>query len=253
MGDIVACRGFRNLVWKGGCRRHLPALAGQARMYFYCAKWLALNSISQLVYTRGSPIPVSLLLTSTNTRALDLLAAPTAPDVKLVCNSFTMAPKNRYTVTDTDARGIQRAVWWPAGTSGESRRLMGEIHLSTALKPGAQLPSWKLAVRRPISLSVSDSSHIPQYAVVIYAPQVAGFVPTMAAKRSERDAPLQVTEIGVASMHARGMPRPVPVSPVVHDAFNPWRREGQLDGAWAALEGSMDHMMVYIPGVIPEN
>jgi hypothetical protein len=88
-----------------------------------------------------------------------------------------------------------------------------------------------------------------QYAVVLHASRVPGFVPAATKKA----APLCAAEVALASMHARGMPRPVPASGVAHDAPGGWRREGEMNRTWAALvlDADAGMAMAYSPGVLP--
>jgi hypothetical protein len=69
--------------------------------------------------------------------------------------------------------------------------------------------------------------HTSQYAVALCAPTL-GFVPRMPGKRRERDAPLGTVEVGIASVHARGMPRPVAVGSV---SYGPPQEVGETQMA----------------------
>jgi hypothetical protein len=75
-----------------------------------------------------------------------------------------------------------------------------------------------------------------QYAVALCAPTL-GFVTRMPGKRRERNAPLGTVEVGLASMHARAMPRPVAAGPVLYGPPGAWRREVELENGWTALVG----------------
>jgi hypothetical protein len=115
------------------------------------------------------------------------------------------------------------AVWWVRYTC---RRL-------SSLAPGSRTGSssyvWRMFARMHALIT-------QQYAVALYVPNVPDFVFTMTGKRSE--APMAMVEVGLASLHARGMPRPVAASAVSHSPPGPWRREVDLKQGWTVLMGA---------------
>ncbi|KAJ6512953.1 hypothetical protein C8R45DRAFT_812620 [Mycena sanguinolenta] len=112
-----------------------------------------------LCYTRGSPIPCAITLSSTDTQALDLLSAPRAISLHLRRRLKPLLPaSNRNGVFDANAdlsadpaENMVAAAWWPSprGASEEialgpsrrmsRRRLDGEIQLPTCLKPSCRI------------------------------------------------------------------------------------------------------------------
>ena len=67
-------------------------------------------------------------------------------------------PHREPSSTDTDKLYLQRAQWWPTpethpDVAADSRRLMGEIHMSSRLQPGMLTPKFKTYVRRTATLS----------------------------------------------------------------------------------------------------
>jgi hypothetical protein len=120
---------------------------------------------SKLCYTRGTHIPLWLAITSSDLQALDLLSAPTAPVVKLfaLMNSRPKCEAEEAKGADlsskqlyTDTRILQTARWLPTALdnalrdqsdSGNTRTLVGEIHLAENNCPGFKLEDLKLWVR----------------------------------------------------------------------------------------------------------
>lgn len=120
----------------------------------------------QLSYTRGTIVPCSILISTSDTQALDLLATPSAIVLSLVCNMYARSAKHEKreanskrphrepSTFEIDKRHLQRAQWWPAPEShlDGTRRLMGEIHVSPGLKPAMLTPEFKTYVRRMVIL-----------------------------------------------------------------------------------------------------
>jgi hypothetical protein len=136
-----------------------------------------------LCYTRGTPIPLSLTLNSTDEQALALLSAYTAPVVQLQC-TLEYQPLSKQTrkpdrkgksradahadiVTTLSAkeagdvssaaqdgmlrmtRVVQSAVWWVDPHTKQDngqRTLRGELHVSPRLKPALVVPDFRLRV-----------------------------------------------------------------------------------------------------------
>jgi hypothetical protein len=150
----------------------------------------------QLCYTRGTPIPLSLTLRSTDEQALALLSASTAPVVHLLCTlEYQSLSKQTWkhdrkgksradahadqildpAVTALSAkeagaadkgmlrmtRVVQSAVWWACPHDKQvdgQRTLRGELHVSPRLKPALVVPDFRLCVRRcRMSISYCDA------------------------------------------------------------------------------------------------
>jgi hypothetical protein len=116
-----------------------------------CTPLNRLTFCVKLIYTRGTPIPLFLLISSTDSQALDLLSATSSPAAKLICNSHDLSANTRHSATVADSRDIQSAVWISVPSNATthavpSRHLIGEIHIPTSLKPGARLKNWMLSV-----------------------------------------------------------------------------------------------------------
>ncbi|KAJ7928766.1 hypothetical protein B0H13DRAFT_2652719 [Mycena leptocephala] len=108
-----------------------------------------------LCYTRGSPIPCVITLSSTDAQALDLLSAPRAISVHLRRRLKPVLPAStRHGIFDANAdlsvdpaENIVAASWWPSLEDVGSRtsqrisrrRLDGEIQLPTTLKPSCRI------------------------------------------------------------------------------------------------------------------
>ncbi|KAJ6532063.1 hypothetical protein B0H19DRAFT_466554 [Mycena capillaripes] len=109
-----------------------------------------------LSYTRGSPIPCVITLTSTDAQALDLLSAPRAISVYLRRRLKPILPASKRNgmfdanadLSADPAENIVAASWWPSLEGGSElgnsprinrRRLDGEIQLPTTLKPSCRI------------------------------------------------------------------------------------------------------------------
>jgi hypothetical protein len=132
------------------------------------------SNATQLSYTRGAVVPISLLVRCSDDQVLDLLTSPTSPVVKLLCNvefSSRMKAKQDHKPSMTahgplnasyygEFRSTQSASWWTPRASDKkldpsSRRLMGEIHVDPRLKPGLQTPEFRIFVCVPVSVTES--------------------------------------------------------------------------------------------------
>ncbi|KAJ7077161.1 hypothetical protein B0H15DRAFT_862621 [Mycena belliarum] len=130
-----------------------------------------LSIAKPLCYTRGSPIPLRITLSSADVQALDLLSAPRAISVHLRRRLKPVMPASkRNGIFDANAdlsadpaENIAAAAWWPssdgapeyaASTSRGVRqhRLDGEIQLPTSLKPSAEIAHFAVEVRWPLDL-----------------------------------------------------------------------------------------------------
>ncbi|KAJ7592897.1 hypothetical protein C8J56DRAFT_1045349 [Mycena floridula] len=169
-----------------------------------------------LAYTRGTAIPLSLSIRSTDRQGLDLLSNPKAIKVKLsraldlhdqrshhlnstargdvkALNSWT------HTLPKHDITDIGLANWWPSeegaqANDDDERIFSGEILLPKALKPSCAI------------------SHLKLYYTVSLMPfEVVGFV------SSATTTPLLEQRVEIVTTFAKG-PRPLVYSPPNYDA-----------------------------------
>ncbi|KAI0087350.1 hypothetical protein BDY19DRAFT_995046 [Irpex rosettiformis] len=191
------------------------SLFGERSVSIECQLWLA----KPLCYTRGTVIPLFLTLRCSDSQALDILSSSDAPVVRLrrslslgIANSpiqaygaghkgmlRTAGSRGMYETSGDTTSYMQLANWWrsPYDSEGLERNmcaLQGEIHLSPALSPPAQLGKYQLL-----------------YDVAIYSPDAVGFVNSSPTKK-----PLQVTSVEIATLYADG-PRPMKYSPPKYD------------------------------------
>ncbi|KAJ6624071.1 hypothetical protein B0H10DRAFT_1785488 [Mycena sp. CBHHK59/15] len=125
-----------------------------------------------LCYTRGSPIPCVITLSSTDTQALDLLSSPRAISVHLRRRLRPVMPASKRSgifdanadLSADPAEDMAAAAWWPSpvgaqddtpmpcgdGTARTVRRrtLDGEIQLSKILKPSCRMAHFAVEVCR---------------------------------------------------------------------------------------------------------
>ena len=135
---------------------------------------IMLTSTPQLCYTRGSVIPLSLLLSSRDSQALDLFSKREAIDVRLrrhishrhhvvradVNCSIPILTKVNSQPHEDSAMGV----WWvsaegcPEDEDGWiKRRMNGEIHLPKSLKPTCEIAHFSISVSPLISIHASVS------------------------------------------------------------------------------------------------
>lgn len=159
-----------------------------------------LSFAKPLCYTRGSVIPLSLSLSSTDTQVLDLLSAK-AITVRLKrvlkFRVKTAGPdENLYgqwsLEMKDDVEEMTSAVWWPsaegAQTNLNERQFSGEIQLAKGLKPSCAI------------------SHLKLFYIVVFLPfEATGFT-------SANNGPLLEQTVEVATLYAKG-PRPITYSP----------------------------------------
>jgi hypothetical protein len=135
---------------------------------------IQLSLAKPLSYTRGSTIPLSLSIQCADEQILDLLSAPDAAAVRLLCNiHYTSRKKDKQGADQpptavhgpvdasyyAEFRIAQQAVWWVPKEQPETgvRHLRGEIHIDPGLKPGLLTPEFRLFVsvsNRLVQLSV---------------------------------------------------------------------------------------------------
>ncbi|KAI0690121.1 hypothetical protein BC835DRAFT_1418035 [Cytidiella melzeri] len=166
-----------------------------------------------LSYTRGSVIPLHLLVECDNAQALDLFSSPSAPIVRIKRNfhaNYHAGGANeggRYEkLSDLKAMRMMayravfdypnEATWWPTPCEKSgARALQGEICLPGNTKPSAELGLYKL-----------------YYNVVLFEPKVEGFDPDGGHKNVGE---VRLVEVEVATVHAPG-PRPISYAPLTN-------------------------------------
>ncbi|KAJ7455217.1 hypothetical protein B0H11DRAFT_247815 [Mycena galericulata] len=156
-----------------------------------------------LCYTRGSPIPCVMTLSSPDAQALDLLSSPRALSVHLRRRLKPVTPASkRNGIFDANAdlsadpvENMTAASWWPVPEGDatlrgiHTRRLDGEIQLPTTLKP---------------------SSRIAHFAVD-YTVEVLPF--KAIAFTSADSRPLLVQGVEIVTMFPRNCPKPRTYAP----------------------------------------
>jgi len=128
---------------------------------------MVIDVFIQLFYTRGTPIPMTLTISSSDAQALDLLSSPRSISVYLrrrvrssSMSSYipNQSPSMRRVPTNnrTEIGGmrdyddiIDQAVWWASSegpTPGQTRTrsLNGEIHLPASLKPSCLIGHFSI-------------------------------------------------------------------------------------------------------------
>ncbi|KAJ3785368.1 hypothetical protein GGU10DRAFT_355079 [Lentinula aff. detonsa] len=182
---------------------------------------LELSLAQPLSYTRGSVIPLSLTLSSTDSQALDLLSSHRALAVRLrrkVTSNRAQnlaefnAPWNatQGAVSTEPIIDIAGAVWWqrPGSTSSNEtginpttlskvilhKELEGEILLSKSLKPTFHISHFGI-----------------EYSVVVLPFDTTGFVPSTSAQKIY-NGPIIEQRVEIMTMFPKG-PRPISHSP----------------------------------------
>ena len=173
------------------------------------------SSHNQLCYTRGSTIPLSLTLESSDSEALDLLLAQKAVTVRLIrtlvlIHKGILAPGKRvqppYTETPCGS-----AVWWPsphADSTVSVRALQGEIVLGKSLAPTAHLDRFEIHVS-PLCIPAGACTHLSrwrQYKVVLLPFTATGFTSTHSPSMALQEIP-----VVIGTTYAHG-PRPIAYS-----------------------------------------
>ncbi|KAI0339780.1 hypothetical protein BDW22DRAFT_1347286 [Trametopsis cervina] len=172
-----------------------------------------LSLAKPLSYTRGSVIPLHLVVECQDDQTLDLLSSPTAPKVRL-----QRVSQIRYDAGGSNKSGSQKklsdlkpmaamafqdmvgwlnkATWWTTPCDESHKRtLQGEIHLKGSLNSSAHFGLYKRS-----------------YEVVLSEPSITGFVPN----ESKKDKAYHVVEVEIATAYPRG-PRPIAYSPPTYD------------------------------------
>lgn len=115
--------------------------------------------LPQLVYTRGSVIPLCLRLEGTDTQVLDLLSNPKAIVTRMRrrIKYHHNAEKTMESFAWRDAIDhSQLALWWPSSEGSEDRHgrvryVNGELHLRSDIKPTSAMASFRIEVRYLLS------------------------------------------------------------------------------------------------------
>ncbi|KAG7089397.1 hypothetical protein E1B28_011085 [Marasmius oreades] len=174
-----------------------------------------LSLAKPLCYTRGSVIPLSLLLSSADSQALDLFSVRPAIDVRLRrqvhCRhelvraeinrpigmlGFTKKTKNQ------SSEDSALAVWWlspegcrEAGDGLVSRRMHGELSLPTSLKPSCEISHFRIC-----------------YTVALFPFDTPGFQVSSLDQTNINLEPLLEQQVNIATVLPRG-PRPISYAP----------------------------------------
>ncbi|KAJ7762030.1 hypothetical protein DFH07DRAFT_417656 [Mycena maculata] len=168
-----------------------------------------LSLAKPLSYTRGSPIPCALTLSSTDEQALDLLSSPRAISVHLRRRLKPIVPASkRNGIFDANAdlsadpaENLAAASWWPSLGGDEdapgsgplrnisTRRLDGEIQLAPTLKPSSRIAHFAV-----------------EYSVEVLPFKAIAFTPA-------HGEPLLKQSVEVVTMFASNSPRPRTYAP----------------------------------------
>ncbi|KZS88456.1 hypothetical protein SISNIDRAFT_497907 [Sistotremastrum niveocremeum HHB9708] len=165
----------------------LGTMFGKQPVEMYCSFALA----EPLVYTRGSIIPIQLILESSSSQVLDLLASPSRLQVCLVRMVSSGSKLKLKTSRTSTASCLAMGVCWPASSSQQARHrrvIHSELKLSRSLTPSFEFQG--AAVR---------------YSIVVLPPRASGFVPS-------NSDPLFTQSIDVTADYAHG-PRPRSYAP----------------------------------------
>ncbi|KAJ7678977.1 hypothetical protein DFH06DRAFT_974169 [Mycena polygramma] len=153
-----------------------------------------LSLANPLSYTRGTVIPCRMTLESTDSQALDMFAAPSAPMVTLRrCVRFQnpLTSSKREVDWIQSSQDVCRAVWWPSASGNDapySRSLEGEIKLPKDLASTSSIGRFTVS-----------------YTVVVSSFETAGFTPSSSQ-------PILVEPVTIATSHAHS-PRPLAYAP----------------------------------------
>ncbi|KAJ7170925.1 hypothetical protein C8R43DRAFT_875644 [Mycena crocata] len=176
-----------------------------------------------LAYTRGSPIPCAMTLSSTDAQALDLLSSPRAIFVCLRRRLKPLLPASkRNGIFDANAdlsadpaENIAAAAWWPCAqdetrlgrplTGINRRRLDGEIQLATTLKPSCCIAHFQV-----------------EYTVEVLPFKAIAFA-------SADSEPLLRQRVEVVTMFASGCPHPRSYAPPQYNVVQEESRDNYFN------------------------
>ncbi|KDQ56974.1 hypothetical protein JAAARDRAFT_58453 [Jaapia argillacea MUCL 33604] len=142
-------------------------------------------------YAIGSPLPVFLTVSSTDSQALNLLSTPSSVQLYLMrCIAIGSEATNEEAhrrSNNTFFASCGRAYWWPAEGVNEqesgTKSLMGEIDIKNTVKPSFTFPRFAL-----------------KYTLNFFAPQAPGFVSAHPA-----DEALHLEKVAVVTSNAPGV------------------------------------------------
>jgi hypothetical protein len=199
-----------------------------------------LSLANPLTYTRGSLIPVHLVISSKDTQALDLLGVSTAPAVKLLellevrttlnelGGNVKLFKRDGNTFT-RESRAIANAVWWadPASAPEGERRLFGEIHFGLETTPSFEVPDVRLYVGAFFCSTLCRLlTCCEQYQVAVLPFSVAGFVAPKSpnAIHGELHNALTVQDVDVVTAYvgAEHGSKPLMVTPPTYAKVERW-------------------------------
>jgi len=179
-----------------------------------------LSLAKPLCYTRGTPIPCIMTLASTDIQALDLLSASRALTVLLRrCvtgrnPSVVLPPVKRKmaeaAIWKDDLKDVAVAKWWPSSEGsppeeGEEMQIQraGEKEAKTRIK---RTLDGEIQLPKTLSPSCFIAHFSVQYSILVLPFKATAFI-------SASTEPLLEHRIEIATMHARGVPRPRTYSP----------------------------------------
>ncbi|KAE9405196.1 hypothetical protein BT96DRAFT_812587 [Gymnopus androsaceus JB14] len=193
-----------------------------------------------LSYTRGSVIPLSLVLTSKDYQALDLLSSPRVLTVilrrKVINNENNLGESKplwkghiQTEISREPAQDIATAVWWQRPddemnivqntATPRTRELEGEILLSKSLKPTFHISHFGI-----------------EYSVAMLPFATTSFVPSTTAQRFH-NGPILEQRVEIATMFPKG-PRPIAHSPPEYREQAPNSARSSLPPSRASLPPS---------------
>lgn len=166
-----------------------------------------LRQSHQLIYTRGSIIPMRLTLTSDVKQALDLLSVSGAPQIALLrvihAGRKAQTKTKMKTTRQSHSRVEGMAIAYPSreSTSDEHTKLLDlEIALKTTLQPGFVFEDLVIKVCMMSLILSYDSDDPYQYNIVLLPFQAPGFVP--ASKELLLSHPIEIVVKSSASPRA---------------------------------------------------
>ncbi|KAF7316680.1 hypothetical protein HMN09_00400900 [Mycena chlorophos] len=177
-----------------------------------------LSLANPLSYTRGTVIPVRLMLESTDGQALDIMSAPSAPVITLRrhVRYQNLATSTKRAADWVDAvEDVCRAVLWPSASGVDaaySRCLEGEIKLPKDLASTSSIGLFTVS-----------------YTIVLSSFEAAGFIPATSHH-------ILAEPVTIATTHARDSPRPLEYAPPSYAPL-PLARRNDFYAAQAIVAG----------------
>ncbi|TFK27773.1 hypothetical protein FA15DRAFT_665995 [Coprinopsis marcescibilis] len=163
-----------------------------------------LSVATPLCFTRGTAVPISLLLKSDDVQALDLLSSPKSVVCRLrrVIKYHAGQEKSVEPLAWKDGlEDSQSALWWPCAevdaNTRHRRRLSGELHLRKDLKPTTAIGGFRI-----------------EYSVAFFSFDALAF------DALDKDTqPLASVPVEIATMYAKG-PHPRMYAPPSYEDIN---------------------------------